>query len=70
MPKYALAVNFFIESDADPNDVANAFSPALSGLGGPVLDAARGFPEGEVVGADVDTIRPATEDEVDSHFGE
>lgn len=66
----ALTATFFIESDLDPEEVAQDFSQGLDPFGGPILQAAEGFPGGEVTGADVESIREATEDEISSHFEE
>jgi len=68
--KLALGVVFFIESEWDPEKVAREFGQGLSGLGGPVLEAARQFPGGEVTGADTDSIREATPEEIAAYFEE
>lgn len=70
MERYAIITHFFVESEEDPEDIATEFDQGFSGLGGPILDAARQFPGGEVMGGEVSSIRPATEDEISSHFEE
>lgn len=55
---YALEALVFIESDGDPEDVASQFNAGFE-------RAVRGFPEGEVLDADVTLIRPATTGEID-----
>lgn len=70
MARLALTATFFIESDLDPEEVASDFQQGLSALGGPVLEAAQGFPGGDVTGAEVRDIREATADEISSYFEE
>lgn len=70
MARYALQVNFFIESEEDdPEEIATEFMQGL-GFGAPVLVAAEQFPGGSVMSADVVSIREATEEEITTHFQE
>lgn len=55
-----MTATFFVESDEDPEYVAGEFSRGLRH----VVSA---FPLADVLHADVDSITPATEEEISEH---
>lgn len=63
MANLVLEMKIFIESDGDPEDVASTMDQGLD-------QALAGFPAGEVVGSDIEGIRPATEEETANYFEE
>lgn len=63
MAAYRLTLEVFIESGEGPEEVAQSMSN-----GAP--HTLRGFPDGEVVYADVEGIREATPEEIAQHFEE